>query len=101
MDADFYRNKARDELRETDARKEQSLQQLREWIVKNPFILCAENFGELVELVQAGLGCKIWVVVINLGFFCGSRLKLPKLSWFFHLKSSDHHEPSRKSSDHN
>jgi hypothetical protein len=47
LDADFYKNKAKEELKETKDVKERSLNELREWITKNPFILNAENFGEL------------------------------------------------------
>lgn len=34
----FYNDKARIELRETDVRKDQSLEQFREWLKKHPFI---------------------------------------------------------------
>jgi hypothetical protein len=52
LSADFYRNKARDELRETDEVKESSLKELREWITRHPYILNDENFGELFEIVM-------------------------------------------------
>lgn len=38
MLAQKYIEKARDELREDDTRKEQALQHFREWIAKHPFI---------------------------------------------------------------
>lgn len=38
MLAQKFVEKARDELREDDTRKEQALKHFREWIVKHPFI---------------------------------------------------------------
>lgn len=35
---DFYIEKAKNELRETDGRKSQSLEQFREWISKHLFL---------------------------------------------------------------
>lgn len=46
LTAEFYKNKARDELRESEEVKIESLKKLREWITKHPHILNSENFGE-------------------------------------------------------
>lgn len=34
----FYIKKAKDELRETDERKRQSIEQFRDWLSKHPFL---------------------------------------------------------------
>jgi hypothetical protein len=36
--SDFYIQKAKTELNETEARKQQSIKQFKEWISKHPFI---------------------------------------------------------------
>jgi hypothetical protein len=43
--SEFFREKARTELGESEAKKTQSIQLLREWFRKHPFIKSGE-FGE-------------------------------------------------------
>lgn len=44
--ASFFSKKAKEEVREDEHRKEQSLEQFREWIAKHPFIK-RFNTGEI------------------------------------------------------
>ena len=46
----FFRKKAVEEIREDESRREQSLEQFREWIAKHPFIKRVRTGEQLVEL---------------------------------------------------
>ncbi|KAG5668864.1 hypothetical protein PVAND_016784 [Polypedilum vanderplanki] len=50
LSAEFYKNKAKDELRETDEVKEKSIKLLRDFITNHPHIINSENFDDVLLL---------------------------------------------------